>query len=139
MVPQYDLNRFTRRAPGANPFVPLPRADEIDDLIEDADYSSFADRVEDFHDAVHGWVGGDMQDVNVAAFDPVFWAHHCMIDRIWYLWQIRHGNSTIPMALLELPLQPFNKMVRDVLDVQALGYEYAATANELSANGDPRA
>jgi tyrosinase len=66
-----------------------------------------------------------------AAYDPIFFAHHCMIDRLWYLWQVRHGNSRIPSDLLDLSLIPFGKTFRDVLDVQRLGYEYAATAKEI--------
>lgn len=33
-----------------------------------------------------------MSSVPVAAFDPVFWLHHCNIDRIIYLWQTIPGN-----------------------------------------------
>ena len=111
----------------------LPTTAEIDNLLDDSDWASFSDRLEDFHDEVHVWVGGDMRDISVAAFDPVFWVHHCMIDRIWYLWQVKYGNGGFPGDLLDLPLQPFNKTPRDVLDVQRLGYEYAVTANTVPA------
>ena len=30
--------------------------------------------------------GGLMADVTTAAFDPIFWAHHCNIDRLWSVW-----------------------------------------------------
>jgi tyrosinase len=50
-----------------------------------------------------------------------------MIDRLWYLWQIRHGVNNIPPDLLSMVLQPFSLTVRDVLDINALGYEYAAS------------
>ena len=51
-----------------------------------------------------------------------------MIDRIWSLWQVRYGDGGVPEELLDLPLRPFGKTFRDVLTVQALGYEYAASA-----------
>jgi tyrosinase len=124
------INRLTRRAPGALADVELPTKDEVDALYLDTDWASFSDRLEDFHDRVHVWVGGDMAEVTTAAYDPVFFAHHCMIDRIWYLWQVRHGNR-VPNDLLDLPLTPFGKTVSDVLDVQRLGYEYAATATQI--------
>jgi tyrosinase len=54
-----------------------------------------------------------------------------MIDRLWYLWQVRHGNR-IPHDLLDLELIPFGKSVRDVLDVQRLGYEYAVAATPIA-------
>ena len=69
-----------------------------------------------------------MLDVSTAAFDPVFFAHHCQIDRLWYLWQVENGNGGFPAELLDEPLVPFGKTCRDVLNVQALGYEYAASA-----------
>jgi tyrosinase len=128
------INRKTRRAPAANPQARLPTAAEVVDdahqrgVLNDTDWASFSDLVEDLHDRVHGWVGGDMGDVTTAAYDPIFFAHHCMIDRIWYLWQVRHGNGGIPRDLLDLELIPFGKRVRDVLDVQRLGYEYAASS-----------
>ena len=50
-------------------------------MTNDTDWSSFSDRLEDFLDNVHVWVGGDMQDINTAAFDPVFFAHHTMINQ----------------------------------------------------------
>jgi tyrosinase len=119
------VDRWTRRAPGANPFSRLPTRAQVDSLLEDSDFASFSDRLEDFHDSVHGWVGGDMGSVSTAAYDPIFFAHHCMIDRLWYLWQVRWGIARIPPSLIDLPLSPFGLTVRDTLSVQRLGYEYA--------------
>ena len=34
--------------------------------------------------------------IATAAYDPIFWAHHCMIDRLWYLWQLRHPGAGVP-------------------------------------------
>src|SRR6476620_2349469 len=121
------LNRRTRRAPGRTPGVRLPTEAEIADLLTDSDWASFSDRLESYHDEVHVWVGGDMQDIPTAAFDPVFFAHHCMIDRVWYLWQVRHGDGGVPADLLPSALPPFGKRVTDVLSTQRLGYEYATS------------
>jgi tyrosinase len=68
-----------------------------------------------------------MGSIGTSAFDPVFWAHHAMIDRIWYLWQLRHGVNTIPAEYLDLALFP-GLTVQQVLDVHALGYDYATGA-----------
>ncbi|KAK4862915.1 hypothetical protein LT330_010745 [Penicillium expansum] len=47
--------------------------------------------LEYIHNNIHGWVGGDfnghMSQIPVATFDPIFWLHHCNIDRIFALWQ----------------------------------------------------
>src|SRR3954447_6078275 len=129
------LNRRTRRAAGKTPGVRLPTGAQIASLLNDTDFASFSDRLEDFHDQVHVWVGGDMSDITSAAFDPIFFAHHCMIDRVWYLWQVRHGISNFPNELLDEPLVPFGKTPRQVLNVQALGYEYAASASPVPVGG----
>lgn len=52
------------------------------------------------HDGVHGWIGGawdfvgttprnggHMTFVPVAVNEPAFWLHHCMVDRLWAIWQ----------------------------------------------------
>jgi tyrosinase len=38
------------------------------------------------HNRVHLWVGGSMQ-LSTSPNDPVFFLHHCNIDRIWAIWQ----------------------------------------------------
>ena len=38
------------------------------------------------HGHVHDMVGGDMGEVPTAAADPIFWVHHCHIDRLWAAW-----------------------------------------------------
>jgi tyrosinase len=51
------------------------------------------------HGSVHVLTGNsrNMGAVPWAAHDPVFWAHHCQIDRLWYSWQ-RAGRQTPPMS-----------------------------------------
>jgi tyrosinase len=129
------INRNTRRAPGITPAARLPSGPEIAGVLTDSDWASLSDRLESFHDDVHVWVGGDMLDVTTAGYDPIFYAHHCMIDRIWYLWQVKWGSGGIPQNLLDLPLEPFGKTFRDVLDVQTLGYEYGGAATPIDVGG----
>jgi hypothetical protein len=117
--------RRTTRNPG-DP-ADLPTKEEVDAILELTDYRDFSDELQDIHDRVHGWVGGEMGSIGTSAFDPVFWAHHAMIDRVWYLWQLRHGINNIPASYLDLALFP-GSTVRQVLDVRALGYDYASAA-----------
>jgi len=35
------------------------------------------------HNFVHGFLGGNMGDFATAGLDPLFWLHHCNIDRYW--------------------------------------------------------
>ncbi|KAG0566489.1 hypothetical protein KC19_7G067800 [Ceratodon purpureus] len=62
------------------------------------------------HGAVHAWVGDpyaqppyevldDMGNFQRSAYDPVFYAHHSNVDRIWNLWlNIPGGVRTHPMS-----------------------------------------
>lgn len=44
------------------------------------------------HDNVHDNVGGLMSNIPVAAMDPIFYVHHCQIDRLWATWQAATGS-----------------------------------------------
>lgn len=120
------LRKWTRREPDPD-LTNLPTQDQIDQVLEIGDFLEFSAAVEGLHDGVHGWVGGDMGMVPVAAYDPIFWVHHCMIDRIWRMWQTKHGVTNIPPSLLDEVLEPFPLRTRQVLDVRSLQYEYAAS------------
>ncbi|KAL3487186.1 hypothetical protein BJX62DRAFT_246212 [Aspergillus germanicus] len=109
--------------------------------------------IEYIHNNVHGWVGGDynghMSQIPVATFDPLFWLHHCNIDRIFALWQglnpdkwFEEGQANdffqeiiglpegAPISP-ETPLRPFHKDTKgavltpnDVRWPYTLGYTY---------------
>jgi tyrosinase len=127
------LVRKTRREPGSPGDLPVQR--DVDLVLSRTDWNDFNDAIEDVHDAVHGWVSGDMGVVGTAAFDPIFWSHHAMIDRIWWLWQVRNGFGNVPTDLLDAVLAPFTFRVRDVLNVNDLGYDYAAAQTVASVGG----
>ncbi|RDK43357.1 Di-copper centre-containing protein [Aspergillus phoenicis ATCC 13157] len=42
---------------------------------------------------IHLWGAGHMSSVAVAAFDPIFWLHHCNIDRLTAIWQALNGSG----------------------------------------------
>ncbi|KAJ5646047.1 hypothetical protein N7490_002419 [Penicillium lividum] len=87
--------------------------------------------IEYIHNNIHGWVGGDlnghMSQIPVASFDPLFWLHHCNIDRIFALWQGLNPDKWIKTDKVnaffqeiiglapgkeigpETPLRPFHK------------------------------
>jgi len=117
----------TKRAPGSPGA--LPTAAQVSALMNLGNYVDLDLQIEDIHDSVHGWTGGDMGQVARAAFDPIFWSHHCMIDRIWYLWQLKNGINNIPDDYKDKTLAPFDLRVRDVLDINSLGYDYAQSSS----------
>lgn len=46
----------------------------------------------DLHNLVHRWVSGTMGQA-VSPNDPIFWLHHCNLDRLWSVWQRQHPTS----------------------------------------------
>lgn len=44
------------------------------------------------HNMAHGWMGGDM-GAFLSPRDPVFWMHHCNVDRIWAQWAAKVGTT----------------------------------------------
>jgi hypothetical protein len=53
------------------------------------------------HNTLHDVIGGDngnMSDISISAFDPIFWLHHCNMDRHFYTWlyeNTNHFNTSI--------------------------------------------
>ncbi|KAF4457681.1 Di-copper centre-containing protein [Fusarium austroafricanum] len=126
------------------------------------------DSAEGLHDSIHDWCGGQTVQVGdkqtwlvghmgipaLAAFDPIFWLHHCNIDRLFAMWQILHdkhdeeswfsgkdtrdkdaGTFGIPpnnTDTPDYPLKPFLKSAEsndfytsnDIRECSSLGYTY---------------
>lgn len=103
---QREFGLFT----SGNPDFPTPA--QVDDAIQtlsvyDTDpwrtssNNSFRNRLEGWrnklggetpphlHNRIHVWVGGDMGP-GTSPNDPVFYLHHCNVDRLWALWQYAH-------------------------------------------------
>ncbi len=86
------------------------------------------------HDNVHVLVGGNMSDPTTAALDPIFWLHHCNIDRIWTQWLSSGNGRANPtdsswinqsFGLFDEQKNPVTITVAQVLDsVQSLNYRY---------------
>jgi tyrosinase len=111
----------------------LPTAQLVKSVLARQSFMDFSTQLEQqLHNNVHGWVGGAMGVIPIAAFDPIFYAHHCMVDRIWRLWQLQHGAPGPPPGSFGVVLEPFPLTVGDVLDVHTLGYDYAGTVATTS-------
>ncbi len=60
-----------------------------------------------------------------------------MIDRAWWLWQQQNRLIASPAAdQLDIVLEPFNLTVRDTLNANALGYDYAGNEVLLQPSDD---
>jgi hypothetical protein len=48
------------------------------------------------HNSLHDIIGGtngNMSDISISAFDPLFWLHHCNMDRHFYTWMYNNTNQ----------------------------------------------
>ncbi|PIA55787.1 hypothetical protein AQUCO_00700245v1 [Aquilegia coerulea] len=105
------------------------------------------------HNALHTWVGNTQNPEyeNLGAFysaakDPVFYAHHSNIDRLWDVWRGFRGNSDINdpdwldsyFYFYDENAQNIRIRIRDVLDTTKLRYAYERTDNSwLNARPKP--
>lgn len=135
-----DTRRFPGQLSSSSP-ITLPTPDDVDALLNITDFVQFSAALEQIHDSIHVWTGGsgtdrstgrrvsgDMSVISFAAYDPIFFSHHCMIDRVWYLWQLKNGINNLPPALMRQSVSLPNMApipVSELLDINNLGYEYA--------------
>lgn len=94
----------------ANNVATLPNSDDVAKILKFEVYdgpdwnegveNSFRNQLEGFrgpgmHNRVHRWVGGSMGP-GTSPNDPVFFLHHCNVDRIWEVW--RNSDSASPFV-----------------------------------------
>ena len=88
------------------------------------------------HTRVHTWVGGSMTTWT-SPNDPVFWLHHCFMDKLWADWQAMHKDQqpylppsgAAPDHNLTDPMPPWNTPNETVTPANVLttmdhGYHY---------------
>jgi tyrosinase len=149
--PQGNPPNFLQRSFGADPTAPnLPTSLDVATAQGVAIYDSapwqdgsFGYRSvleSNLHNLVHRWVGGTMGQMT-SPNDPVFWLHHCNIDRLWMLWQHQHSSSALYLPVSGAPQGQnlFDDMIfsmggpapfpgvatpASVLDTIPLGYTY---------------
>jgi tyrosinase len=81
----------------------LPTAADVDAALDTDHYDAFpwsgsssgvrANVEGSLHNLVHRWIGGTMGGMT-SPNDPVFWLHHCNIDRLWAVWQRLHPGAS---------------------------------------------
>lgn len=96
------------------------------------------------HGAVHVGVGNGINGMGAipwAANDPIFWLHHCNIDRLWASWNAAGGANPTDSQFTGKPFvfadpngQQMSKTVSTVLDLAGAGYAYDAL---VGADGAP--
>src|SRR5262249_50044321 len=134
----------------------LPKIDQVEAVLREGVYDSapwrttsdpsFRNRLEGWlsrpgdptghaqmHNRVHTWVGGDMLP-GTSPNDPVFFLHHCNVDRLWAKWQgLRPANLSLPYEPvnggptghnLDDPMQYIFVTPAATLNHRVLGYTY---------------
>ncbi|KAF3928079.1 Tyrosinase [Arthrobotrys entomopaga] len=94
---------------------------------------------------------GDMGENDTAAFDPIFFSHHCWTDHVFWPWQKKNDRTTDlrlirdyndpglnsdgiagapqgEMLNLDTKLYPFEYTSRQVTDINDLGYTYGSSS-----------
>jgi len=103
----------------------LPDAAAVATAMANGTFNTFASSLEGIHNSGHVWVGGSMGSVPTAPCDPVFWMHHCEIDRIWAGWQAANPGQNPALAGAAATMDPWTETEVDTRDITALGYSYA--------------
>ncbi|WYZ34407.1 hypothetical protein EsH8_I_000683 [Colletotrichum jinshuiense] len=117
------------------------------------------DSIESLHDAMHVLVGnrGHLFYIQYSAFDPVFFLHHTMADRVVAMWQVLYPTSwvtsqvamehsfTMPPGYVQdvfTELKPFYAEANGTFwnsamarDISAFGYSYAETTSSQGSGG----
>jgi len=106
-------------------FATLPSSAAVSAAMSNGTFNTFAPALESIHDSGHVWVGGSMMSVPTAPADPVFWMHHCEIDRIWADWQAANPGQNPSLSGAAAVMDPWTETEVDTRDVAALGYSYA--------------
>lgn len=80
------------------------------------------------HNRVHTWVGGDMQP-GTSPNDPVFFLHHCNVDRLWAQWQAaKPGLPYVPNG----GGPPGHNLMDAMRDIGAAGITPASVLDHLA-------
>ncbi|WP_433260577.1 tyrosinase family protein [Actinosynnema sp. CS-041913] len=138
-----DSANYLRRSFGTGG-LRLPAASEVSSVLGLTTYdtspwnststNSFRNYLEGFrgpnvHNRVHNWVSGTMAGAG-SPNDPVFWLHHCNVDRLWSQWQARNpGLTYLPTAGttdvvdIDEAMNPWTTTPRNMLDHSAI-YQY---------------
>ena len=81
-------------------------------------YSTFSNVLQTTpHNAGHRFVGGDMV-ARYSPIDPIFYMHHCMVDKAWWDWY--NGNPTADVSILDNNMVTFNGYPVSTINAQTL-------------------
>lgn len=87
----------------------LPSAATLRSALDKTTYPAFQNALESgsgtvpfhqLHNSLHTWFGPNthMSSTTSSPFDPMFYLHHCNVDRLWAMWQMDGHADEYPVA-----------------------------------------
>lgn len=139
-----DDQLTTRYASRLRADIPLLR-DEVKRYLTNPNFSAFQN---DFNFAAHGHIHvvtggsdpasplprliGDMGSTVSASYDPIFWMHHAMCDKVWADWQALWPGANIPQHVLDTVVYD-GRVGHDLIDAEnSLKYIYSENSVEAA-------
>lgn len=111
MFPASHTGGLRRRT---GPLSLLPSVADIREALTKSTYASFQVALEAgvgissghmLHNDLHGWLGGGsattgghLRNAMASPHDPLFYLHHCNVDRIWAMWQMDGHQTEYPTS-----------------------------------------
>ncbi|XP_076457104.1 hemocyanin 2-like isoform X2 [Babylonia areolata] len=140
--PQPELNKLSKDGKHSVLF------DEVLLALEQTDYCDFEVQFEVLHNAIHYLVGGhqiySLSSLEYSSYDPIFFVHHTMVDKIWAVWQelqkkrgLVYDRADCAVNYMNEKMHPFDwedfnpdvrtrehSVPQTVFDYEDLGYHY---------------
>jgi len=120
----------------SSPSGQLPTLDQVIDELQAGTFAEFRSMEFGSHVPGHTWTGGTMASTRSPA-DPLFYLHHCNVDRLWAIWQRNHSgvdqyslDDCAGCLRIDATFVPLNDPMvggatpGSMLDHTALGYFY---------------
>lgn len=144
-----NATKFSGSASSANPGFGGPQTAQATHFGQQ--FGLLSGQLEDLpHNVIHGDIGGLMNDPDLAALDPIFWLHHCNIDRLWEVWRRSRTPavadpkqeqwlSSVKFKILIDKSTPMTFASRQALNTQTLlhGYKYDSVPAVLPVGAAP--
>ncbi|KAI9710947.1 MAG: hypothetical protein M1820_002384 [Bogoriella megaspora] len=111
----------------------------VDNVLDASDYEDFNQRLElGPHLAIPHGVRGDFTKFT-APYDPVFYLHHCQLDRLWWLWQQRDIQARLNDygGGVRGGSSKNNGDLKDVLELHGLGPDVQVSEVMDTQSGTP--
>lgn len=116
--------------------LPASISTAINNAMVHTNFTTFQSALEGPHGTVHTSIGSDMSDPDRAALDPIFWAHHANIDRLWEVWLRNCGGRANPTTNATWMNQTYTFFDENGNAVNMTGSQVVSTASTLNYRYD---